>query len=42
MKFDKKRKGNDPRLILPLKVGQVESREWPGDNLVMDTFNEVE
>jgi 3-dehydroquinate synthase len=42
MKFDKKRKGNDPRLILPLKVGQVESREWPGDNLVMEAINEVE
>ena len=39
MKFDKKRKGNDPRLILPLKLGKVESREWPGDNLVMEAIN---
>lgn len=42
MKLDKKRKGNDPRLVLPLRVGQVESREWPGDNLVMEAINEVE
>lgn len=42
MKFDKKRKGADPRLVLPLRVGQVESREWPGDNLVMEAINEVE
>lgn len=42
MKFDKKRKGSDPRLILPLNIGQVESREWPGDNLVTEAINGVE
>jgi 3-dehydroquinate synthetase len=38
MKFDKKRQGGLPRLILPREVGRVESQDWPGDNLVLSAI----
>lgn len=41
MKLDKKRVGGLPRLILPREVGRVESRDWPGDNFVLQAIEDV-
>lgn len=38
MKLDKKRQGGLPRLVLPKRIGLVESHDWPGDNLVLESI----
>lgn len=41
MKYDKKRMGGLPRLVLPRRIGLVESRDWPGDNLVLESITGI-